>query len=197
MPIRRRDVLTVALGIPAGLGLSACARRTATVAPPPGPPPAATMLAAAGLAHREGRTSDALALLAQTSDLAMPVDVRREALLMQGLLRLDPESPHYSLEAAWGLLSAARTLYDLPPLALVTGLHVASRLREREATLAALERTREVQETQAGTAAARLRASEEETRKLQRTVRALRSELEQREAALKKAADAVIGTPRR
>lgn len=154
-------------------------------------------------AQRLGQHAQALALYAAAASSDVPVEVRREALLAQGLLNLDPSLSSYDIDGAYGLLDAARALYETPPADLVTALALARELQSLSTEVTTLQqRIATLEEAQAGrdgvakTAQTRAGALEQENRTLKRTVRQLKLDLEQREAALRKAADAVIGAPR-
>lgn len=173
-----------------------CASRSS--APPQVQAPSARQsLDAAHEAVRAGRLPEAQALYAVAGHADAPVEVRREALLAHGLLVLDPAAPTRNLDGARGLLSAARALYEGPaPPALHAALSLADDVTALREVIAALEQASGAHGAAAETAEARTRALAVENQTLKRTIRQLRQDLERRDAALRKAADAVIGMPR-
>jgi hypothetical protein len=180
-----------------GLALvSGCASRSPSQ-PRASVPSARQSLNAAHDAVRAGRLSEAQALYARAGHVDAPVEVRRDALLAHGLLVLNPTTPARDIDAARGLLSAARTLYEGPaPLELTAALALTDDLMQLREAVAMLERADTARTTAADTAEARARTLAAENQALARTVRQLRQDLERKDAALRKAADAVIGTPR-
>ncbi len=181
----------------AGLTFAAgCASRASTPAPVPGPTARQT-LDAAHQAVREGRPADAQALYARAGDVGAPPDVRREALLAHGLLVLDPAAPARNMDGARGLLAAARALYDGPaPLELTVAMALVDDITALRDSVAALEASIDARTTAEATAEASVQTLAAENQTLKRTVRQLRQDMARKDAALRKAADAVIGTPR-
>lgn len=180
-----------------GLALvSGCASRSSS--PPQAPALSARQsLNAAHEAVRGGRLSQAQALYARAGHRDAPVEVRRDALLSHGLLVLDSAAPSRNIDAARGLLSAARALYERPaPLALTAALALMDDLAALREASVVLEQASGAKGKAAATAEARAQTLAAENQALKRTVRQLRQDLEQKDAALRRAADAVIGTPR-
>jgi hypothetical protein len=176
--------------------LSGCASRS-PASPHASVPSPRQSLDAAHDAVRAGRLPEAQALYARAGHADAPVEVRREALLAHGLLVLNPTTSARDIDAARGLLSAARTLYEGPaPLELAAALALTDDLLQLREAIARLERANTAQATATDTADARARTLAAENQALARTVRQLRQDLERKDAALRKAADAVIGTPR-
>lgn len=201
---RRPATCALALSASVAAALTAgCAAKppVAVNRPAPAPTPDA-LLRDADAAYEAGRLADALALYAQLADASVAVPTRREALTAQGLMMLDPRSPHHNLEAARSLLAAGVALYDVVPLelrtahaaadALAQARAEASRVADANAALIGHQTTRD---RELKTARDETRALRDETISLQRAIRSLRAELEQRDAALRRAADAVLGTP--
>jgi len=176
--------------------VSGCASRSST-APHAPARSARQSLDAAHEAVRAGRLREAQALYARAGHADAPVEVRREALLAHGLLVLDPAAPSRNIDGARGLLSAARALYEGPaPLELTAALALTDDLAALREAIVVLEQTSGARRAAAATADARAQTLATENQALKRTVRQLRQDLERKDAALRRAADAVIGTPR-
>jgi len=195
--------LALASGVAAALTAGCAAKPPVAASRPASAPTPDALLRDARAAFEAGRHADALALYARLADVSVAVPTRREALTAQGLMMLDPGSPHHNLEAARSLLGAAFALYDVVPLELRSAHAAADALAQARAEAAraadanvALTDQQATRERALKTARDEAKALRDETVSLQRTIRALRADLEQRDAALRKAADAVLGTPR-
>ena len=139
----------------------------------------------AARAGREGRTAEALDKYMEVAGASGLADLSREAYLQAGLLRLAGDVAVVDLAEATRLLRECRTRFEgsSEPLALTATL----------ATLARLERV----EQDAGAAAAIANRDaarrEEDARAMRRTITTLRQQVEKRDEALRKAAEAAVG----
>ena len=139
-------------------------------------------------ASREGRTAEALdKYLVVAGSSGLP-DLSREAYLQAGLLRLGGDAAVVDVTEAIRLLRECRVRFEgtAEPL-------------ELRATLAALDRMERVEQAAneaAATAGREAARRDEETRALRRTVNSLRQQVEKRDEALRKAAEAAVGRSR-
>ena len=140
----------------------------------------------AALALREGRTRDALDKYLEVARSPGVSPLSREACLQAGLLRLGGDASIVDFADAARLLRESRTRYERAdePLALT-------------AALAALERLDDTEQEAAAAALREAARRDEEARGLRRTVASLRQQLEKRNEALRKAAEAAVGPSRR
>lgn len=146
----------------------------------------------AGDALARGQLTAALPLYETLAHATVAADLRRQALLAQGLIRLQPDPAVHDLDKARAALATARDLYAMsPPAELTAALWLATQVQDLRHAAAAAEGA---SVDEAERRAAELQALDEEIRGLKRTVRQLRQDLVRRDAALKKAADAVVGT---
>jgi hypothetical protein len=148
------------------------------------------LMHSAGMAQREGRRPEALALYEDVTATSRAPEVAREAWLAIGLLHLN-DATNADMSKAEAALRAARSLYearDEPPV-LTALLVLLDSLRDARgaAATARLLHDRD------------LAARDEDLRIVRRTLAQLRLDIEKRDVALKKAAEAAIGraAPRR
>jgi hypothetical protein len=139
----------------------------------------------AARAGREGRTAEALDKYMEVAGSSGLADLSREAYLQAGLLRLGGDVAAFDAAEAARLLRECRTRFEgsAEPLVLTATLAALARLErlEQDAGAAAAMANRE---------AAR---REEDARTMRRTISTLRQQVEQRDAALRKAAEAAVG----
>jgi hypothetical protein len=191
------------LCLPLALALLAgCAARTRPTADASGPDPAdaeARRLAIeAREAYNAGHLVAALGLYAETASLANDVDLRRRALLAQGLLHLQPEPAVLDIEQARAALVHAHSLYGATaaPAELTAMLWTLDELRRVRSALAEYTSAAAAANQAARGADARLRQLSDENRSLRRTVEQLQGEVDKRDAALTKAVQALVDRPR-
>jgi hypothetical protein len=185
-PSRQAAPLALALLL---LQAAACGTRTSHSVPDTSSLPSAQyrrMLDAAASARREGRVEDAIHAYEAVARAAGEPSLVRTASLQAGLLRVAAEPPVRDLAAARSWLQQARAMYaspEVPPLALRAVLPLLARLETAEH----LARS-------AGTASARAIADrDQEIRSLRRTVAMLQQQVQKKDEALKKAAEAAVG----
>lgn len=139
----------------------------------------------AARAGREGRTMEALDKYLEVAGSSRVPALSREAYLQAGLLRLCGDEELVDVAEATRLLRKGRTQFEgsTEPLALTATLTVLERLERAE------------QAADAARALANLEAArrDEDARSLRRTISTLRQQLEKRDEALRKAAEAAVG----
>lgn len=178
-------VRSVAAAVGAALvasSLTACAGRAPVVRPSPHvertEPRDRARLDEAAARRRVGRLADALQAYRDVAAESGHVAVAREAFLEAALIHL---TLHDDLPEAQRLLRQARTLHPAgqEPATLTATMRLVERVLAAEG---------------AASAAARERATlDDELRAARRTLTALKQQLEKREDALKKAAQAAVG----
>ncbi|AMY08481.1 hypothetical protein LuPra_01681 [Luteitalea pratensis] len=139
----------------------------------------------AARAGREGRTGEALDKYLEVAGTSGVPELSREAYLQAGLLRLGGGVVLVDVAEATRLLRECRTRFEgaAEPLVLT-------------ATLATLDRLESVEQAADAAAAIATREAvrrDEDARALRRTVSSLRQQLEKRDEALRKAAQAAVG----
>jgi hypothetical protein len=142
----------------------------------------------ASRAVREGRPAEGLGKYVEVATTSAVADVSRQAYLQAALLRLAGDVTIADIGEAARLLRECRTRFGAAdePLALTATLTV----------LAQLEIAEQAVEAAAATAAREAAQRDEDVRALRRSVASLRQQLEKRDEALRKAAEAVVGPAR-
>jgi hypothetical protein len=176
------DRVVLAAVLPAVL-IAGCASRAGTPVER-APTRDARLMHSAETAQREGRRPEALALYENVTATSGAPEVARQAWLAIGLLHLG-DATNADMSKAEAALRAARSLYEAreePPVltALLAMLDTLRDVRGAAAT-ARLLHERD------------LAARDEDLRVVRRSIAQLRHEIEKRDAALKKAAEAAIG----
>lgn len=142
----------------------------------------------AARARREGRTAEALDKYLDVAGSSGMPELVRDAYLQAGLLRLGGDVAVVDVPEATRLLRECRTRFE----------GVAEPL-ELTATLTALDRLERVQQAAneaAATASREAARRDEDARAMRRTIGALRQQVEKRDEALRKAAEAAVGRSR-
>lgn len=157
------------------------------------------LLQRADEAHAGGRVDEALSLYGEAGREGVAPGVRRQALLAAALLHLQPDATTLEIDAARQALLEAHPLFGAHvPLELTSALWLSEQVLSLRTQVADAARTLEGRQVAGRQADASMQATDEEVRSLKKTVRQLRQDLAQKDAALRKAADAVVGkrTPR-
>lgn len=178
---RRAGTLTVAL-----LLATACASGTRVTLVTEGPAVRdRRLMDEAARAGREGRTTEALDKYLQVAGSSGVAAVSREAYLQAGLLRLRSDAALVDVSEATRLLRESRTRFEgsAEPLVLTATLAVLERLERAER---AADQARGLADREAA-------RRDEDARASRRTIAALRQQLEKRDEALRKAAEAAVG----
>lgn len=178
---RRAGLLTAAL-----LLATACASGTKMTPVTEGPPARdRRLMDEAARAGLEGRTTEALDKYLEVAGSSGVAALSREAYLQAGLLRLRDDAVLQDISEATRLLRESRTRFDgaTEPLVLTATLAVLERLERAER---AADQARGLADREAA-------RRDEDARALRRTIAALRQQLDKRDEALRKAAEAAVG----
>jgi len=143
------------------------------------------LLDGAARAEREGRSAEALDQYLEVAESSGIADLSREAYLQAGLLRLGGGAAVVDVAEATRLLRECRTRF--------AGVAEPLVLKATLAALDELERGHQAAAAAAAPADREVARRDEDARALRRTIGSLRQQLESRDQALRKAAEAAVG----